>query len=270
VAVHQQEWVFMPVPAIINKSLFSAAQQQLRENRTRARQGLRRPVHLLQGLTCCALCGYAFYGKTIRQRGKGRQFRDFRYYRCTGTDGYRFGGERICSNTQIHAERLETKIWEYICQILKDPASLVQRDQADTRNTFSENVDVLEARRQKLQRGMERLIDSFAEGVIDRDQFTIRMDRTKARIAEIETSLSVQTADRDQQIQVRSLMTRLAELSGHLRSHLNDADWTTKRETIRALVQRIEIGITSVVVLRLPAETSARTREPVMVTLSRA
>jgi hypothetical protein len=57
-------------------------------------------------------------------------------------------------------------------------------------------------------------------------------------------------------------MTRLAELSNHLQSRLNDADWITKREAIHTLVQRIEIGATSVaVVLRLPA---------VMVTLSRA
>ena len=93
----------------------------------------------------------------------------------------------------------------------------------------------------------------------------------EASIAEIETTLSFQTADRDPQTQIRSLMTRLAEVSSHLRNHLNDADWTTKREVIRALVQRIEIGMTSVVVVfRLPAEKSPRTPGSVMVTLSRA
>ena len=35
--------------------------------------------------------------------------RDFRYYRCSGTDAYRFGGERICSNTKIRAESLEAR-----------------------------------------------------------------------------------------------------------------------------------------------------------------
>jgi hypothetical protein len=59
--------------------------------------------------------------------------------------------------------------------------------------------------------------------------------------------------------------------TGHLQSHLNDADRTTKREVIRALVQRIEIWTTSAVVgLRVPAETNTRTLEPAMVTLSRA
>jgi site-specific DNA recombinase len=101
IAVDRQEWVFLAAPAIIDKSLFAAAQEQPRENRTGARLGLRRPGHLLQGLTCCALCGYAFYGKTTRQRRRGRHMKDFRYYRCSGTDPYRFGGERICTNSQI-------------------------------------------------------------------------------------------------------------------------------------------------------------------------
>jgi site-specific DNA recombinase len=261
----------MPAPAIIDKALFKATQEQLHENRTRARLGLRRPGHLLQGLTCCALCGYAFYGKTTRQRGKGHRLTDFRYYRCTGTDAYRFGGERICSNTQIRAESLEDEVWEKVCKIVRNPACLEQKDHGtDQRVASSENVDTLRVQRHKLQYGLERLIDTFAEGVIDKDQFTSRMNRTKVRIADIDTKIGAQGAIEDRQAQVRSVMNRLAELSTHLKSQLNDPDWATKREIIRVLVQRIEIGPTKVaVVLRLPAETSARAMEPFIVTLSR-
>ncbi len=162
----------MPTPAIVEKALFNAAREQLRENRTRARLGPRRPGHLLQGLTCCALCGYAFYGKTTRQRGKGHRLTDFRYYRCSGTDAYRFGGERICSNTQIRAESLEAEIWENVCKIVRNPGSLQQDQDSNQRKELPENGDTLRAQRQKLQHGLECLIDSLAEGVIDKDQFT--------------------------------------------------------------------------------------------------
>ena len=80
---------------------------------------------------------------------------DFRYYRCSGTDAYWFGGERICSNNQIRAESLETKIWETACKILKNPGSLEQEDQDDNhREASTENVDTLRAQLQKLQHGM--------------------------------------------------------------------------------------------------------------------
>jgi site-specific DNA recombinase len=272
VAVDQKEWVFVPAPVIVDKALFNAAQEQLRENRTRARLGLRRLGHLLQGLTCCALCGYAFYGKTTHQRGKGRILMDFRYYRCSGTDAYRFGGERICSNTQIRADRLEHEIWESVCTILKNPGSLEEKNQdVNQREASPENVDTLRAQLQKLQHGMERLIDSLAEGVIDKDQFTSRMNRTKTRIADIDAKISAQTGDAERRSHVRSVMRRFAEFSNRLQSQLNDADWATKREIVRALVQRIEIGPTKVtIVIRLPTEVSARALEPIMVILSRA
>ena len=197
--------------------------------------------------------------------------RDFRYYRCSGTDAYRFGGERICSNTQIRAESLEAEIWEKVCKIVRNPGNLQQENQ-DTkqRDALLENVDTLSAQRQKLRHGLERLIDSLAEGVIDKDQFTSRMNRTKARIADIDKKIGTQAADEERRTHVRSIMNRLAELSTHLQSQLNDADWATKREIVRALVQRIEIGPTKVaVVLRLPMGTSARALEPIIVTLSR-
>jgi hypothetical protein len=91
------------------------------------------------------------------------------------------------------------------------------------------------------------------------------MNRTKARIAYIDRKIGTQAADEERRTHVRSVMNRLAELSTHLQSQLNDADWATKREIIRALVQRIEIGPTKVaVVLRLPTGTSSRALEPIM------
>jgi hypothetical protein len=64
-------------------------------------------------------------------------------------------------------------------------------------------------------------------------------------------------------------MSRLAELSSHLRSQLHDPDWAVKREIIRDLIQLIEIGPKKIaLVLRRPAETGARVLEPIMVTLS--
>jgi site-specific DNA recombinase len=91
--------------------------------------------------------------------------RDFRYYRCSGTNAYRFGGERICSNTQIRAECLEAKIWENVCKIVRNPGSLQQVDQdSKQRKEWPENVDTLRAQRQKLRHGLERLIDSLGRG----------------------------------------------------------------------------------------------------------
>jgi hypothetical protein len=52
-----------------------------------------------------------------------------------------------------------------------------------------ESVETQKARRLKLQHALERLIDSFTEGLIGKDQFTSRMARTKSRMAELDTKI---------------------------------------------------------------------------------
>ena len=69
---------------------------------------------------------------------------------------------------------------------------------------------------------MERLID-LAEGVIDKDQFSWRMNRTKARIADLDTKIASQAADEDRRAHVRSPMSRLTELSSRLQSQMKRA-----------------------------------------------
>src|SRR5260370_38163281 len=56
--------------------------------------------------------------------GAGHQMKDFRYYRCSGSDGYRFGGERICGNAQVHGEFLESAVWHEGCDLLTHPERL--------------------------------------------------------------------------------------------------------------------------------------------------
>ena len=148
------------------------------ENRSQADFG-----YLLQGLTCSAACRYAYYGKTTRERGPGPCLKDYRYHRCTGTDGYRFGGERICSNGQIQAEFLEAAVWREVCDLLKNPEKLEQEFKEGGEAVASlQNAEALKALRLKQQHALEHLIDSFTEGLIEKEQFTSRMARTKGRI----------------------------------------------------------------------------------------
>ena len=90
----REEWIEIPVPALVDPAIFEAAQAQLDENRRRRRELRRRPGWLLQGLVVCQRCGYAFYGKMARGRVGGRLPADYGYYRCTGTDAHRFGKRR--------------------------------------------------------------------------------------------------------------------------------------------------------------------------------
>src|SRR5438093_10753727 len=85
---------------------------------------LRGARYLLQGLVCCAHCGYAYYGKAISPSARKHHPRHYAYYRCLGTDAYRFAGVRVCSNRQIRTDLLDLAVWREACALLEQPHRL--------------------------------------------------------------------------------------------------------------------------------------------------
>jgi site-specific DNA recombinase len=267
----QKEWVFVPVPALVDEALCRAAHAQLAENRSRARQGRRRPGYLLQGLTCCAKCGYAYYGKTIRQLGAGRQLKDFIYYRCSGSDAYRFGGERICTNSQVQGAFLETTVWHEVSSLLMNPERIeLEHRERSTVGTLLDNLETLKSQRTKLQRAIDRLIDSFTEGLIEKDQFTSRMARTKTRITDLDAKIKAGAGDVDQLEHLRLATRRLRELAEAIGPELESAEWQRKREIIRTLVQRIDIDKEVIkVIFRVTQNTRGSESDSIAITFPR-
>ena len=98
--------------SIVDPALFEAARGQLEENRRRKREREPGRRWLLQGLTVCQRCGYAYYGKTAPRSRKYDPTNALRYYRCTGADGYRFSGKAVCNNGPVRSDQLEQVVWD--------------------------------------------------------------------------------------------------------------------------------------------------------------
>jgi site-specific DNA recombinase len=252
-AVPREEWVLIPVPALIDEALYEAVQEQLTENRRRARQSQRGARYLLQGLLVCKECGYAYYGKPISPSTRKHRPRAYAYYRCVGMDGYRFGGQRVCANTQIRTDLVEIAVWQEVCQLLQDPHRLEReyhrRGHARPRGAKWETPESLRAQINKLQRGMARLIDGYAEGLIEKVEFEPRIKRLKQRVTILEEQLQQLADVAVQQRELRLLIGQLEEFVIKVQRNLATADWAMKREIIRALVRRVEIDKQEVTVV---------------------
>ena len=244
VNVSKEHWLYIPVPALVSEALFEAVQLQLEENRQRARQGQRGARYLLQGLLVCAGCQYAYYGKPVSNKAAKGQTRDYAYYRCIGTDAYRFGGERICDNLQVRTDQLDEWVWQEVCALLEEPQRLQQEYQRRLDAPQPQNQDLVTTQAQltKVRQGIARLIDGYTEGFIEKQEFEPRIQRFRQRLSALE--------DREQQIrwevarqaELRLIITRLEEFAAQVKDKLTDADWQTKRDLIRTLVKRVEIG----------------------------
>jgi site-specific DNA recombinase len=233
--------------------------------------GIKRPGYLLQGLLICSECRYAYYGRTTRQRGAGG-LKDFTYYRCSGTDGYRFGGERICNNPQINGEFVEVSVWTKLCQLLKNSQLFEQQHEQEgeiARNP--ENLEPLKSELRKLQRGVERLIDSYSEGAIDKEQFMSRLNRTKDRIADLEARIRSNTDGTDRRQEIRNLVDHFRRFADHLGRGLDEIDWNRRREIICNVIERIEIGRSALaLIFRVPYGIAIPKENPIVFTLPRS
>jgi len=251
------EWAMIPVPALVSADVYEAVQNQLQENRQRARQGQRGARYLLQGLLVCAQCGYAYYGKAISTKAaKGKQ-RDYAYYRCIGSDAYRFGGERICDNCQVRTDLLEQKVWEEVCDLLQDRQRLQQEYERrlNIPKQETENLTVIQAQQGKIQQGIARLIDSYAEGYVQKVEFEPRITRLRQRLTELEQQAQKIQDQETIQAELQTAISRLEEFGEKVKDNLTEADWQMQRELIRMLVKRVEIGKEEVkIVFRIPPD----------------
>lgn len=252
-----EEWILVPVPAIIEPELYEVVQEQLAESRRRARQGQRGARYLLQGLLVCKVCGYAYYGKAISPSSRKGHPRAYAYYRCLGTDAYRFGGQRICPNTQVRTDLVEVAVWEEVCRLLAHPQRLEQeyrrRGQGPRRGAKWDTLESLRAQSNKLRQGIARLIDSYAEGVIGKEEFEPRITRMKQRVTALEEQARQRADEAAQQRALQLIIGQLEDFVAKVQSGLATADWLTRREIIRALVRRVEIDQHQVtVVFRVP------------------
>ncbi|WP_448192738.1 recombinase zinc beta ribbon domain-containing protein [Azospirillum sp. sgz301742] len=184
------DWITIPVPAIIDAALFEAVQAQLAENQRLRRRRVQGERYLLQGLLVCQECGYAYYAKPINQQLLRTGRPAYSYYRCTGSDAYRFGGQKLCQNRQVRMDWLDEVVWREIVQFLKQPdrieAEYRRRLQSvQAADTDQQTVIALEKQLAALRRGMGRLIDSYTDGIIEKHDFEPRMTGFKQRISEL-------------------------------------------------------------------------------------
>jgi site-specific DNA recombinase len=253
VRTEREDWIEIPVPALVSEALFTAVQEQLEENRKRARQGRRGAAYLLQGLTVCGHCGYAYYGKTVsKAAAKGGQ--SYAYYRCIGTDAYRFGGERICDNKQVRTERLDALVWQQVRALLAQPQRLKQEyerrlDLHEHNEGACLDTEGLQRQKRHLESGRSRLIDSYAEGIIDKADFEPKMAQLKTKLGQIEAQIEATRQHQAGQLELFLVINRLEEFAAAVTDRLATIDFQTKREILCALVKRIEIYKDEVVVV---------------------
>ena len=208
----------------------------------------------------CSCCGYAYYGKAISPSARKGHKRDYAYYRCIGSDAYRFGGHRLCSNTQIRTDRLEEAVWSSVCDLIKDPQMLCTEYQRRLSALQSPDQDsglkTAEKQIATLNNSVARLIDGYAEGYIDKSEAEPRIRAFKERIRVLSDHVDELKSAAQQETNLQLVIGRLEQFASAVEANLDKLDWLGRRDLIRTLVKRVELDYDKVnIVYRIENDT---------------
>ena len=237
----REDWLEIPVPALVAEDTWARVQRRLADNKRYASRNSRDPS-LLQGICACSGCGYAYYRTSTRTTNK-----KIYYYRCLGSDDYRYEHGRVCANRPVRADYLDTVVWDHITTLLTDPALI--RTEINSRLEQHRTTDPATAQRKRIDTGLAkastaitRLIGAYQEQLISLDELRTRMPELRTR----ETSLRHQLDALDNQLADREVYLKLADnledfLRG-LRDRAATASVAERQRVLRLLVKDVLVG----------------------------
>jgi site-specific DNA recombinase len=260
----REDWIEIPVPAIVSEKTFALAQELLVRNKVHAP---RRTIALsvVQGLVSCSKCGYALSRTSTRSSA-----RKIHYYRCLGSDAWRHLAGPVCDNRPVRQDLLDQVVWSEIIRLLEDP-SLIQGE-IDRRLAAARTSDPTKRREKALQRdltrirkSMDRLVTAYQEDLITIDELRARLpalrQREQATHGELQ-SIADQANDRAAYLR---LAETLAEFLSRLRSSAEHLDVQERQRIVRLLVKEVLVGDDTIVIrhsIPLPSKPSNSDRDP--------
>jgi site-specific DNA recombinase len=236
----KSDWIEIPVPAIIEDQVFFRAEEKLEENKRYARKRTIVPS-LLQGILVCNQCGYAYY-RTSTTTSKRKIY----YYRCLGSDDYRYTNGRVCQTKPIRQDYLDEIIWKQIIDLLKNPGLIrseikrrIQTIQAS--NPTKQRKEVLYKKIKRTEKTIEKLLDAYQEDLLQLDELRSRMPDLRKREKSLKSEFkSVDSLYTDQQA-ILKLTENTENFLLKLRKASDMITVTERQKTLRLLVKDILI-----------------------------
>jgi site-specific DNA recombinase len=242
-----EEWIEIPVPALVSEESFARAQELLYENKIRSRRRTITPS-VVQGLVSCQKCGYAFSRTSTYTSA-----RKLHYYKCIGSDSWRKLGGPVCDNRMVRQDLLDQIVWTEVIRLLEDP-TLIQQE-LDRRLAAARFSDPTKKREQSLQReltrvgkGIERLLNAYQGELLSLEQLRERMPSLRQREHALRAELQAiadQAADR---VTFLRLAETLAAFLGRLRSAADTLDVIERQRIVRLVVKDILISDDAIVI----------------------
>ena len=254
----EEEWITIPVPAIVDEATWEAAQRQLKENSLKSPRNNKRNRYLLRGLIRCPRCGGTYTGYV--QRGY-RGYRCYRAHPASSSTGQR------CPPGGFGTQPVEDAVWEAIEEALQRPEALIEEyqdrlNQAGTPSTLGAERKQVAVALKRLKAQEDRITDAYISEAMELDRYKVEMEKHRVRGRELERA--AKDIDRMEQHEAnsRNALEHLERFCGRVSDGLAAMAFEDRQRLLRLVVERIivEDGLVRIETVIPPGDDSAQLR----------
>jgi site-specific DNA recombinase len=243
----REEWIEIPVPALVSEQQFELAGRRLQDNKRFASRHTKE-LTLLQGLVSCQCCGYSYYRTSTRTSS-----RKLYYYRCLGSDDWRYEGGRVCQNRPVRQDYLDELVWSHVTTLLSDPELIraeIDRRLRDLQATHPATAQKsrLELVLTRLTKAKSRLVEAYQEQLLSLDDLRERMPELRRKEASVRSQMEAMDAQLIDRAAYLKLVENLEDFLARLQTSTESGPIQHRQRVVRLLVKEILIGPERIVI----------------------
>ncbi len=241
----REEWIAIPVPAIVDAITYQDASGQLARNSALSFRNNTRNEYLLRCLLTCRTCGLAMCGVTT-SGARGR--RQHRYYMCHGKDTIARDRAHPCPQPRPRAEELDAAVWDHVKRLLADPSALAAQFEERARQADALDADARaagrkwEAQLRRLDREERRLLDAYQAEAIELDELKQRREQINLRRHSLLLQRDQEQRLRSERQTAKEVWVDLTAFCERVRSRLDEATLAERQRILQLLIDRVIVG----------------------------
>ena len=253
----REEWIPIPIPALVEKETFDRVQKQLVKNKAFSRRNLRREEeYLLRCLVSCGVCGRAM---TAHSYGRHT------YYHCAGSvDHVSIARPRRCPTPQVYAPDLDRLVWEEISSLLLSPDRIRESWQRQNGRATKEATGPIEAELVRLdqrivdtRQQIQRLVDGFQKGFLRASEVSTRRGSLEETLARCSTERDRLERERPRWRKIQKAWSSLSAFSERIAISIEALSFDARQKLLRKVIERVWITAWDVKVqLAIPLSTN--------------
>jgi site-specific DNA recombinase len=182
----KDEWITIPVPAILDKELFDQAQKRLRVNSEFSRRN-RKNEYLLNGKIWC-ICN-------SRRTGEGPNQGKHLYYRCINKI-HTFPFPQMCHEKGINSKIADQLVWQRVSTLMSSPELISKQlnrwlnERRENGNGSLENTENLRNEIARLKEKENRYTKAYGAGIYPIEKLKEYVIPIRERVAALEGQIA--------------------------------------------------------------------------------